>query len=385
MRILHTSDWHVGRTIRGRSRATEHVAVLRELADIAAREQVDLVIVAGDVFDTSAPTAEAERIAYRALLDLVGTGAQVVIVAGNHDNPGRLAAVRPLLDLAGVHVGAFLAAPSDGGVLVLRARSGEDVRVALLPFLSQRSIIKADELMALDADQHAGRYAERCRQIVEVLTGGFERDTVNLVAAHLTVVGGALGGGERMAHTIFDYHVPPQVFPATAHYVALGHLHRAQRIPSQTPVWYSGSPLALDFGEADEAKSALIIDATPGVPARVTQVPLTQGRRLRTIEGTLDDIEAQRGRHDDAYLRVVVTEARRAGLSDQVREWFPDAVDVTIAVDTPTAATDDDLAGLQSSPHELFSEYLRTTGVDDPAVTALFDQLLEDEHAPDAA
>src|ERR687898_359412 len=104
MRLLHTSDWHVGKAIRGRSRAQEHQAVLAEVAGIAERDAVDLVIVAGDVFDTSTPTAESERIVYRALLDLAAGGRPVIVVAGNHDSAPRLQAVAPLSEASGIRV-----------------------------------------------------------------------------------------------------------------------------------------------------------------------------------------------------------------------------------------------------------------------------------------
>jgi DNA repair protein SbcD/Mre11 len=119
MRILHTSDWHVGRTIRGRSRADEHRAVLAEIAQIAHDREVDLILVAGDQFDTGAPSAAAEAIVYRALLDLADTGAHVLVLAGNHDNPRRWAAVRPLLALGNVHLADQIARPDAGGVLDL--------------------------------------------------------------------------------------------------------------------------------------------------------------------------------------------------------------------------------------------------------------------------
>jgi exonuclease SbcD len=377
MKILHTSDWHVGRTIRGRSRAMEHQAVLDEIVGIAAEEQVDLVLVAGDQFDTAAPSPESERIVWQALLDLAGTGAHVVTVAGNHDNPGRLQAVAPLLALSRISTAAHLARPEQGGCIDITAASGEVARIALVPFLSQRGIIGADDLMNLDADQHAGRYDARARSIMEVLCAGFAADTVNLAVTHLMVAGGTLGGGERSAHTIFDYAVAATAFPASAHYVALGHLHRAQQIPAGAPVYYAGSPLQLDFGETADTKSVTIIQATPGRPADVRAVPLTQGRRLRTLKGTLDDLESQAGTTGEDYLRVIVRGQRRAGLADQVREWFPHAVDVTME------AVDDDGAGrpaqrrLGRSPHELFAEYLTQRGADDERVLALFDQLLD--------
>ncbi len=387
MRVLHTSDWHVGKAIRGRSRADEHRAVLAEIAQLVLDEQADVVLVAGDLFDTSAPTPEAERIVYRALLDLTATGAHVVVIAGNHDSPQRLAAVKPLLDLTTIHAGASLARPDDGGVLTLCTRGGEVAKVALLPFLSQRAIVKADDLMRLDPDEHAGRYAERVRQIVAALTAGFEMGTVNMVVAHLAVVGATLGGGERPAHTVFDYVVPPQVFPPTAHYVALGHLHRPQPVPGACPIWYCGSPLQLDFGEARGDNCVLLVDAEPGTPARIRPIPLRAGRRLRTVRGSLAEVAAQRDEVGEDFLRVVLEEPARAGLADEVRALFPNAVDVAVAAEARgnEGEVEWSLASMQRSPHELFGEYLRDSGSEDPAVGALFAELLEEAHAPHPA
>ena len=390
MKILHTSDWHVGRTIRGRSRADEHRAVLSEIAGIAHEEEVDLILVTGDQFDTAAPSPESEHIVYRALLDLADTGAHVVVLSGNHDNPRRWGAIRPLLSLTNVHASAQVARPDRGGVIDLPTRSGATARVALLPFLSQRTIVKSEQLMALDADQHTSHYADRMRAIITRLTDEFGGDTVNIVAGHLTVASDqpVMGGGERMAHTIFDYFVPPAVFPSTAHYVALGHLHLAHRIPGACPIWYCGSPLQLDFGEREtEHKAVLIAEADPGVPAEVRRVDLTAGRRLRTVRGTVEQLADQREDLRDAYLRVVVEEAPRVGLADEVRELLPQAVDVTVTDPDERERSEEvwDLGAFQRSPVELFAEYLDEQGIDDASLTELFRDLLEDASATDAS
>lgn len=390
MKLLHTSDWHVGRGIRGRSRAREHRAVLAEIVEIAAEEQVDLVLVAGDAFDTASPTPEAEAIVYRALLDLADTGAHVVILAGNHDNPRRWRAIRPLLSRSTVHVAADVRPPDQGGVLDLQTASGEVARIALVPFLSQRDIVRADQLMARRADQHAARYADRARQVLAALTEGFGEDTVNIVAAHLTVASGqpVLGGGERAAHTIFDYVVPPTAFPAAAQYVALGHLHQPHRIPGPCPIWYCGSPLHLDFGEVErDHKAVLVVEAHPGLPAEVRQVVLTRGRPLRTVRGSLAELEDRIATLPDAHLRVQVTDAERAGLADEVRDRFPNVVDVRVVrEDDPDAPAEPGftLDDMHRSPTDLFAEYLSEEQVDDPDLTALFADLLETTVASDA-
>jgi exonuclease SbcD len=375
VKLLHTADWHVGRTLRGRSRADEHRDVLAEIARIAAQHEVDLVIVAGDLFDSSAPAPESEQIVYNALVDLARTGAEVVVVAGNHDNPHRLAAVRPLLEFTRVRTVAFPARADNGGVIDLRLRSGGKARLALLPFLSQRGIIRADQLMSGDAADHTMRYAERCARLIEALCASFDDDCVNIIVSHLTVLGGRHGGGEREAHTIFDYVVPPNVFPATAHYVALGHLHRAQQLAAACPVWYSGSPLQLDFGETANDPSVLLVQAEPQSPARVETVPLREGRRLRTVSGTMAQLEALRDQTGDDFLRVFVTEPARIGLADAVRELLPNAVDVVVQFGEgpPPPPPPNGPQG----PVELFEAYLDENNIDEPALEALFRELLE--------
>ena len=397
MKVLHTSDWHVGKAIRGRSRAAEHRAVLAEVAGIAEHEDVDLVVVAGDLFDTAAPTAESERIVYRALLDLASGGRPVLVLAGNHDSAQRLAAVAPLSQASGITVASAIRPPDDGGVLEV-ASGGETALVALLPFPSQRYVVTADLLLSGDAADAHAEYADRVMRIVRLLTEGFRADTVNLVAAHLMVMGGTMGGGERGAHTVFDYWVPATAFPGSAQYVALGHLHRAQQLPGPAPLHYCGSPLQLDFGETDNAPAVNVLDVRPGRPAVVRPLPLTAGRRLRTVRGTLVDVlEAAAslaptpalaaagdaggldGGAGPDHLRVVLDEAPRAGLADEVRERLPAAVEVVLAPRQQAGearAADPDR--LRRQPRQLFAEYLAERGVEDERLVPLFDELVDE-------
>jgi exonuclease SbcD len=208
VKILHTSDWHVGRKIRGRDRSEEHRAVLAELVEMADRNTVDLVLVAGDLFDTSSPTPVAEEIVWRALLDLSEVS-PVVVVAGNHDNPARLDAVGPLLARAGVSFVGAPRSPEEGGVIAFEETG---VKIAMLPFVSQRGIVRVEEIMSSDPDQHAGAYEDRLRRIIGLLTDDMGTDTVNLLVSHLTVHGAKEGGGERSAH-IFGYAIPAGLFP----------------------------------------------------------------------------------------------------------------------------------------------------------------------------
>jgi exonuclease SbcD len=369
MRLLHTSDWHVGRKIRGRSRADEHRGVLSEIVGIAGEERVDVTLVAGDLFDISSPSPEDEAIVYRALLDLAEVG-PVVVIGGNHDSAARLEAVKPLLELGRIAVVARPTRPEDGGQMAFESL---DLVVAALPFVSQRAIVKAAEIMDLDPDQHAQGFEERLRRIIGGLTKGMAPDRVNVVAGHLTVYGAETGGGERESH-IFGYAIPPQAFPGSLSYVALGHLHRQQRVPASAPVWYSGSPMQLDFGEVNDTKGVLVVDIEPGKPASVAARPIAGGTRLVQIRGSLEQVLARAPEVEGAYVKVVLEEKARSGLNEEVREAIPGAVDVIVA--RPEHQSPKAQAQRSGrSPVELFETYLSSRGVDDPEVVDLFREL----------
>lgn len=372
MKILHTSDWHVGRRIRGRDRSEEHRSVLAELVAIAASAEVQLVVVAGDVFDTSAPTPVAERIVWRGLLDLAEV-APVVVIAGNHDNPARLEAVSPLLEMGRI-IACSEPSPPDRGGVAFYEKLG--IKIALLPFVSQRGVVRAEQIMGSDPDQHAGAYEERIKRLIDALTAGMTTDTVNLFAGHLTVHGAQEGGGERQAH-IFGYAVPASVFPGHLSHVALGHLHRQQKVPHGGSVWYSGSLLQLDFGEVEDRKGALLIEAAPGLPSKVTTVPLSSGRRLVTLRGTVDQVLARADEVEEAYVKVELTERARVGLADTVRTAIPGAVDVTLL--KPAPARSRTIESRRAIPRtEAFHRYLDDNNVGDVRVEALFAELLDE-------
>ena len=382
MKLLHTSDWHVGKTIRGLSRLDEHRRVLREIADLARTRAVDLVVVAGDLYESAAPSAEAEQVVLRALLDLHDTGAKVVVIAGNHDNPGRFEAIRPLMDELGITVLGHVARPDAGGVLEHTTRAGERAHLALLPFCSQRYAVRAAELMSQEGFENVGLYAERMRGIVGALTSDFGGDAVNLVVAHAMVRGGKTGGGERDAQTAFeDYWIDASSFPATAGYVALGHLHLTQKLPGGAPIWYSGAPIQVDFGEAGAGKHVVLVETKPGLPATIEPVPVQAGEQLRTLSGTFAELQAMAAAEDlsEMWLRVRVTEPARAGLADDIRALLGDRV-VEVRVERSDEVEQQPRAQRRGrSPHDLFAAYLDEQNIADDRLVALFARLLDEE------
>jgi exonuclease SbcD len=379
VRLLHTSDWHVGKVLKGQSRLDEQIRALGQVVEVARHERPDLVIVAGDLYDTASPTADATKVVTRALSALKSTGAAIVAIGGNHDNGAALDALRPWADAAGIVLrGAVSAKPAEH-VIKGRTADGEEWRLVALPFLSQRFAVRASEMFDLTDAEATQTYADHIgRLIAGLANAAFGKGTINLVTTHLTVLGGTMGGGERDAHTIMGYAVPATVFPHAAHYVALGHLHRAQAVPGPCPVRYSGSPLAIDFGEAENTAGVTIVDVTADTAAKIRDVPITAATPLRTVYGTLGELEKLDPQ--TAWLRVFVREAPRAGLREEVQSLLPTALEVridpTMLPETPGDRPSAARAGRSAS--ELFTEYLTTRGHADEATLHLFGRLYEE-------
>jgi DNA repair protein SbcD/Mre11 len=275
------------------------------------------------------------------------------------------------LERAGINVLGSPLAPDRGGILDLE----QGARIGLLPFVSQRAIVKVEDIMGSDPDQHAGKYEDRMRRVIEALVSDMGTDTVNVLVSHLTVHGADPGGGERGAH-IFGYAIPSSLFPGHLSYVALGHLHRQQKMPHASAVWYSGSPLQLDFGEVADQKGALLVKAEPGRPASVEELPLHSGRRLISLTGTLEQVLGRAEEAGGAYVRVVLHESARVGLADEVRAVIPDAVEVVLDNPMKPASSPEPRQGLE--PSEAFARFLAEKDAADPKVEKLFAELLDE-------
>jgi exonuclease SbcD len=268
-------------------------------------------------------------------------------------------------------------------VIEVRGRDCTLARIALLPWVAEREAVRSEQLLALDGAQAAGHFAGRMQQIVASLTAGFRpSEEVTIVAAHAMVRGGRRGGGEREAQTVFEYEIDAGIFPVSAHYVALGHLHRTQQLRGATQIWYAGSPVQVDFGEENDAKHVLIIEAAPGVPAKVRREPITSAAQLRTVTGTLDELAALAGEVGDAWLRVLVREQTRPGLADDVRSLLPRAIDVRVEASVARRRAERAGEGLRTgrTPHQLFELYLDASGnARDTRLISLFDRLLAED------
>jgi exonuclease SbcD len=359
VRFLHTADWHVGKPLRGRSRMDEYARALGQVAGIAVDRNVDAVLIAGDIFDSPAPPPEAEKLVYDFLARLVPERIACVLIAGNHDHPRKLGALATLLEGLRIHVRPEVRPPDQGGVVTLASRDGrEEARVAVLPFVAERKVVDACTVMDAEHKWYEA-YSKRIEQILAALTKDLPATSVNLVLAHLLVDGARVGTGERELHLGQVYGVNPQQLPSTVQYIALGHLHRPQEVLAPAKTRYPGSLIELDFGEQEQEKSVVVLDAQPQRPPDIELVPVTAGRRLRTVEGTLDDLQRLAEERSDDYLRVrVKAEAPTPGLADRVKELLPNALDVT--VDHPRDASAQPERGKgrgKLAPAQLFAAY----------------------------
>jgi exonuclease SbcD len=334
MRILHTSDWHVGKRLGRYDRLEETREAIEEVAAIADSEKVDLVLHSGDLFDRPVPPMEALQAGLAGLVRLTAGGARpVVVVAGNHDSARLFEALAPFLTGWGIHLVGDIKAPADGGVLRLETEAGAAL-VACLPFLREGRVV---DFMA-DTDRWYGQYAERVRALTEAysqyLLSEAGTEAVSLLVAHFMVTGARVGGhgsprGERELHMGEAYAVGEGAIPPSLGYVAMGHIHAPQPVPgANVPAEYAGSLLELDFGEAGEQKRVVVVDVEPGRGAQVRSERLSAGRRLVQASGSWDEIVA-RDDLADSYLDLRIdTDGPDPGLDALAREAFPFLVKV---------------------------------------------------------
>ncbi|KKO51529.1 exonuclease SbcCD subunit D [Paenibacillus sp. DMB20] len=316
MRILHTGDWHLGRTLEGRSRLAEQEAFLDELVKMADDQQADLILMAGDVYDSVNPPAAAEQLFYDAAARLTEGGRPLVVIAGNHDQPERVASVTPLVTKRGI---TLVGLPTAESITVTAPRTGETAKIAALPYPSESRL---NELLSADGDENELRraYSSRVGMLMKMMARGFSPETVNLAMSHIYVLGGVESESERPIQVGGAYTVDPSALAVGACYTALGHLHRPQAVKGDGIVRYSGSPLAYSFSEAGQAKSVTLIDVSPGGTPVIEELFLTCGRPLVRwkAKGGLQEVYRwlEEGRDEQAFIDLEVSLTEAMGLSD---------------------------------------------------------------------
>ncbi len=355
MRILHTSDWHLGKSVEKMNRQINRMDEQREFIDylckIAEEEKIDIVLVSGDVYDTYNPPSAAEELFYDAVDRLNAGGKRaVVVIAGNHDNPERLCAASPLAYKNGIillgypgsdpgiykiNTGNIKLVNSGAGWLELGMEScGEGAVIITLPYPSE---VRLEEILSSEADEELLRkaYSDKIGSLLGRLRENFRRDTVNLVMSHLFMQGGKESDSERTIQVGGAYTVAPSALPSNAHFVALGHLHRPQPVKdAPCPAYYSGSPLAYSFSESDYSKVLYIIDAKPGKEACVEEIYLSCGKPLRrwhARDGIMQALEwCEAGRDRNAWIDLEVVTDRPISPEEQkeLRQLHPGIVNI---------------------------------------------------------
>ncbi len=385
LRILHTSDLHLGHRLYGRRREEEQAAVLAWLVAAAVEHAVDAVFVCGDVFDTAAPSATAQEQYFGFLHALRQAGVRhTVILAGNHDSPSLLAAPQALLRPLGVHV---VVEPE---VVVLQDGQGQaELAVLAVPYLRERDVRQAmagaslEEKAAAWVQGVARVYAEGAAHARDRAPG------VPLVATgHLFVAGSRVVEGEGMRASVGGLdQVPAGVLPACA-YTALGHVHRAQSAGGQAQVRYSGAPLALGFADAGRSKSVTLVTLHSEEKADFTELPAPCLQPLARVHGGLDAVVARLKALVAAHQRVwVEVEVQAAVPAETIRRQIEGVVqgsDVEVLCvrvpRPPVLAWSTPGERLEElSPHEVFARLLAAHGVADnerQELTAAFDVLL---------
>lgn len=383
MRVLHTADWHFGRLLEGRSRLEEQAQFVDELVALVHEEQVDLVLLAGDVYDSVNPPAVAEQLFYEAIARLGDEGRRpIVVIAGNHDNPERLAASGPLAERQGI---TLIGLPNVQPVSLQVSRTGERAVIAALPYPSESRL---KELLTDEFDQETlrGAYSGKVSALMRHQAEHFRTDTVNLAMSHLYVLGGYESDSERPIQVGGAYTVDPSAFVIGAQYTALGHLHRPQEVKADARIRYSGSPLAYSFSEAGQAKSVTLLDIRPGEEPEIKELFLSSGKplvRWQAKEG-LEQVHRWIDEGKDARswieLDVHLTEAMGMEQIQQLRKRHAGIVTIR-PVYEQSEAESYDTAGLREHlpADELFRRfYTRQTGgaQAEPELVQLFLELL---------
>ena len=317
MKVLHTSDWHLGRALYGRKRYDEYEAFLNWLADLIEDANIDVLLVAGDVFDNSTPSNHAQELYYRFLYRVAAApNCRVVVTAGNHDSPSFLNAPRELLKFLNIHVVGCASESPENEVIVI-AGPDDDPRliVCAIPYLRDRDIRTAE----------AGESVEdKERKIIEGIRTHYRmvyeaaqekrsrlKKPVPIVAmGHLYTEGGRTvdGDGVRELYIGSLLHVGMDVFPECIDYLALGHLHIPQTVGGSDFIRYSGSPLPIGFGEAAQEKSVVLVEFSDEAP-KVVNIPVPCFRELKTLRGDWQtiarDIDRLKSRGSIAWLEII--------------------------------------------------------------------------------
>jgi len=390
MRLLHTSDWHLGQHFMGKSRQAEHQALISWLLEQVDEHQVDAVIIAGDIFDTGTPPSYARELYNQLVGRLFKAGVPLLVLGGNHDSPATLGESRDLLAHLGTTVIAATHADPATQVIVLLQRNGEPgCIVCAVPFVRPRDVLQSqagqsaeDKQLSLQTaiQQHYAAVHAAAQAKMAELPG-----KLPIVATgHLTTVGASSSESVREIYVGALEAFPTAAFPP-ADYIALGHIHRPQKVGGLEHIRYCGSPIPLGFDEAKQQKEMLLVDLDSDGLKRVTPLPVPRFQGLVAVSGNLDSLRGAIGtaaaegtRECPAWLEVTVAEddylADLPARIEALTEGWPVEVlrirrqrgNAVASLVTEARETLDEL-----SPHDVFARRLQQEALSDEMQAAL--------------
>ena len=308
MKILHTSDWHVGKKLQGRERLVEQAQVLEEIKAVCENEGIELVLIAGDVFDTYTPSAEAEELFYEKVKKIAGEERAVLIISGNHDDGVRLSAVAPLSEEQGIYVVGnarlglsckdtarkIKAIQSGKGYAIFTNDKGEQVYISMLPYPNEARFKEEKSDLS---------YIERMQCWIAEGESAREAGMPSIFMAHVFIAGGKVSESEREIDLGGARAIPVSALPRTD-YIALGHLHKKQRMGENC--YYSGSPLQYAFDESAD-KSVKVFNLTQKGVEDLRDVPLKSGRKLVRLQAeTVENALALLEEYKEAYVELTL-------------------------------------------------------------------------------
>ena len=329
MRILHTSDWHLGQHFMGHSRQSEHAAMIDWLLDQVEQQAVDAVLLAGDIFDTGAPPSYARELYHQLIARLHRAGVGLLLLGGNHDSVSVLGESRDLLHYLGTQVIATVGAAAQHVVLLPQRSPGDDAPatpgciVCALPFIRARDVVHSQAGQSAQDKQQALQTAiqttyqnvyDAALALQQRLQADTGRTLPIVATGHLTTVGASSNESVREIYVGALEAFPTTAFPP-ADYIALGHIHQPQKVGGLEHIRYCGSPIALGFDEARQTKQVLLVDLNDAGLQAVTALPVPVFQALAAVRGTLAElpsalqsIAAQASAERPAWLEVTVME-----------------------------------------------------------------------------
>ena len=297
MRILHSSDWHLGQHFMGKTRQAEHQAFLAWLIEQVQAQQVDAVLVAGDIFDTGAPPSYARELYNHFIVELRQSGAELLVLGGNHDSVAMLGESKTLLAQLNTRVIPSVCAELEEQVLVLHDRTGQPGAIlCAIPFIRPRDVLfsQAGESAQTKQQNLQSAIQQHYQQLYARALA--KRDALGgqlpiIATGHLTTVGASASESVREIYVGSLEAFPTSAFPPAA-YIALGHIHRPQKVGGLEHIRYCGSPIPLSFDEAKQQKEVLLVDVTSDGLQQVTVLPVPRFQPLLSLRGSLNELPA---------------------------------------------------------------------------------------------